>query len=30
MFKLAVKSRQRWPGQDELATAGSTPGLTGA
>jgi len=30
MFKLAIKSRQRWPGHEELATAGSTPGLTGA
>ena len=30
MFKLAIKSRQRWPGHDELSTAGSTPGLTGA
>jgi coenzyme F420 hydrogenase subunit beta len=30
MFKLAIKSRKRWPDQEELATAGSTPGLTGA
>ena len=30
MFKLAIRSRQRWPDQQELATAGSTPGLTGA
>jgi coenzyme F420 hydrogenase subunit beta len=30
MFKLAIRSRQRWPSHDELATAGSTPGLTGA
>ena len=30
MFKLAIKSRKRWPDQQELATAGSTPGLTGA
>ncbi len=30
MFKLAIKSRNRWPDQQELATAGSTPGLTGA
>jgi len=29
MFKLAAKSRERWPGQEELASAGSTPGLTG-
>ena len=29
MFKLAARSRARWPGQDELATAGSTPGRTG-
>ncbi len=29
MFKLAAKSRARWPGADELATAGRTPGLTG-
>jgi coenzyme F420 hydrogenase subunit beta len=30
MFKLAIKSRKRWPDQQELAAAGSTPGLTGA
>jgi coenzyme F420 hydrogenase subunit beta len=29
MFKLAAKSRERWPGQDEVASAGTTPGLTG-
>ncbi|MGZ8566331.1 MAG: Coenzyme F420 hydrogenase/dehydrogenase, beta subunit C-terminal domain [Actinomycetota bacterium] len=27
MFKLAAKSRERWPGHDELPAAGSTPGL---
>jgi coenzyme F420 hydrogenase subunit beta len=27
MFKLAARSRERWPSADELATAGSTPGL---
>ncbi len=30
MFKLAIKSRKRWPEQQEVAMAGSTPGLTGA
>jgi coenzyme F420 hydrogenase subunit beta len=29
MFKLAARSRARWPSHEELATAGSTPGLTG-
>jgi coenzyme F420 hydrogenase subunit beta len=29
MFKLAAKSRERWPDSDALASAGSTPGLTG-
>jgi coenzyme F420 hydrogenase subunit beta len=29
LFKLAAKSRERWPSADELSTAGSTPGLTG-
>jgi coenzyme F420 hydrogenase subunit beta len=29
MFKLAARSRARWPSQDELGAAGSTPGLTG-
>ncbi len=27
MFRLAQRSRERWPTHDELATAGSTPGL---
>jgi coenzyme F420 hydrogenase subunit beta len=27
MFKLAAKSRDRWPTPDELSTVGSTPGL---
>ncbi len=27
MFKLAAKSRERWPTLEELPTAGSTPGL---
>ncbi|MGZ4132927.1 MAG: Coenzyme F420 hydrogenase/dehydrogenase, beta subunit C-terminal domain [Actinomycetota bacterium] len=27
MFKLAQKSRERWPSPEELPTAGSTPGL---
>lgn len=27
MFKLAARSRERWPTQEELPTAGSTPGL---
>src|SRR6266487_2160091 len=27
MFRLAQKSRERWPAQEELLTAGSTPGL---
>jgi coenzyme F420 hydrogenase subunit beta len=27
MFKLAAKSRERWPAHDELPAAGSTPGL---
>ena len=26
MFKLAIKSRKRWPDQQELATAGVDPG----
>jgi coenzyme F420 hydrogenase subunit beta len=30
MFKLAARSRQRWPDREELPTAGATPGLTGA
>jgi coenzyme F420 hydrogenase subunit beta len=29
MFKLADRSRQRWPDREELPTAGATPGLTG-
>jgi coenzyme F420 hydrogenase subunit beta len=29
MFKLAARSRARWPGAEELPNAGSTPGLTG-
>jgi coenzyme F420 hydrogenase subunit beta len=29
MFKLAARSRARWPGAEELPTAGSRPGLTG-
>jgi hypothetical protein len=28
MFKLAARSRERWPGPDEVPRAGSTPGLT--
>jgi coenzyme F420 hydrogenase subunit beta len=27
MFKLAARSRQRWPSQEEAPVAGSTPGL---
>ncbi len=27
MFKLAAKSRNRWPSKEELPSAGSTPGL---
>jgi len=27
MFRLAERSRERWPTHEELATAGSTPGL---
>ena len=27
MFKLAARSRERWPTTEELPTAGSTPGL---
>jgi coenzyme F420 hydrogenase subunit beta len=27
MFKLAAKSRQRWPSPDEMPVAGSTPGV---
>ncbi|HUL84389.1 MAG TPA: Coenzyme F420 hydrogenase/dehydrogenase, beta subunit C-terminal domain [Actinomycetota bacterium] len=30
MFKLAAKSRERWPSPEELPTAGSTPGLVPA
>jgi coenzyme F420 hydrogenase subunit beta len=30
MFKLAARSRDRWPDQEELPTAGATPGRTGA
>ncbi len=30
MFKLAARSRDRWPDREELPTAGATPGLTGA
>ena len=30
MFKLADRSRKRWPDREELPTAGATPGLTGA
>ena len=30
MFKLAAKSRERWPTPEELPTAGSTPGLISA
>jgi coenzyme F420 hydrogenase subunit beta len=30
MFKLAARSRDRWPAQEDLPTAGATPGLTGA
>ncbi len=30
MFKLAARSRDRWPGQDEVPMAGATPGLTGS
>jgi coenzyme F420 hydrogenase subunit beta len=29
MFKLAARSRDRWPDREELPTAGATPGLTG-
>ena len=29
MFKLAARSRDRWPTPDELPTVGATPGLTG-
>jgi coenzyme F420 hydrogenase subunit beta len=29
LFKLAERSRARWPSPDELPTAGSTPGRTG-
>jgi coenzyme F420 hydrogenase subunit beta len=29
MFKLAARSRDRWPGPDELPSVGATPGLTG-
>ena len=27
MFKLAAKSRARWPGADEVPSAGAAPGL---
>ena len=27
MFKLAAKSRQRWPSQEEIPVAGSMPGV---
>jgi coenzyme F420 hydrogenase subunit beta len=30
MFKLAARSRDRWPGPDEVPMAGATPGLTGS
>ncbi|HLB38928.1 MAG TPA: Coenzyme F420 hydrogenase/dehydrogenase, beta subunit C-terminal domain [Actinomycetota bacterium] len=30
MFKLAARSRDRWPTREELPSAGATPGLTGA
>jgi coenzyme F420 hydrogenase subunit beta len=30
MFKLAARSRERWPDRETLPTAGATPGLTGA
>jgi hypothetical protein len=30
MFKLAARSRDRWPGSDEVPMAGATPGLTGS
>jgi len=30
MFRLAQRSRERWPSPEELATAGSTPGLVPA
>jgi coenzyme F420 hydrogenase subunit beta len=30
MFKLAARSRDRWPDRETLPTAGVTPGLTGA
>ena len=30
MFKLAARSRERWPTQEQLPTAGSTPGLMAA
>jgi len=26
MFRLAERSRERWPTHEELASAGSTPG----
>ena len=29
MFKLAARSRERWPSSDDVAAAGSTPGLVG-
>ena len=29
MFKLAARSRERWPSRDELPSAGSTPGRVG-
>jgi len=30
MFRLATKSRERWPAPGEIPNAGTTPGLTGA
>jgi hypothetical protein len=27
MFKLAARSRERWPSRDEAPVAGSTPGV---
>jgi hypothetical protein len=27
MFKLAAKSRARWPTSDEMPTAGARPGI---
>jgi hypothetical protein len=27
MFKLAAKSRERWPEPGEIASAGTSPGL---